>query len=407
MKLNNFVKIIERDHRVVLVNTCTRDWYKMSKEIFDILKYGIENEYSRSKFLSILYDGEDREILLKVINNLRRKGIILEDDDKESQIELNFTMAITDRCNLICNHCSYNANYCQNTTERITSEQMRERLNKILLLDPVSITFTGGEPMVREDFISLSEWVRTRFDRELALMTNGTLITEENVQSIIKTFSKIDISIDGVDENTCSQIRGKGVFSRVLKSVDLLQKNGFDKISLSMVDTHITHAYVEKFYDLNQRLGTHPVLRSFSAVGRGAYNKNQLQLQKSDYLEKPISLSEELKIKYQKNIKSSGCGAGKGIFFIDYDGSVYGCATLRELGYKLGDIDEIEKVIRFDRNVVYKEMIGNIPKKCKNCDVNIFCIECLADFLSVENDFEMFCNKRKKFLDDIIWKRGR
>ena len=40
MKFSEHVKLLERDNIIVLVNTCTRNWYKMSKEIFNILNYG-------------------------------------------------------------------------------------------------------------------------------------------------------------------------------------------------------------------------------------------------------------------------------------------------------------------------------------------------------------------------------
>lgn len=402
MKFSEYVKRVERENVILLVNTRTRDWYKISNEIFGIINYGVEKQYNREKLLAAMYDEEDRDIILKVINNLSNKGIIIEDDKTEIPAELNFTVAITNRCNLTCKHCSYSAKLCQNTIEKVTYEQLKDRLMKIIALKPTTITFTGGEPMVRSDFLGLSEWVRTKFEGQMFLMTNGTLITEENVDQLIKIYSHIDISIDGVDEWTCSQIRGEGVFTKVLKSVDLLQKKGFSKISLSMVDTHITHRFINQFFDLNKKLKTHPVLRNFSEVGRGKQNKEKLQLRQEDYSE--IELTDEFKKNYQKNFKASGCGAGKGVFFVDYDGAIYGCATLRELGYNLGNIEQVENVIDSSKNEKYKDMLGDIPEKCKLCDVNIFCIECLGDFLNTkQNNFESFCSERKRCLNDIVW----
>lgn len=358
--------------------------------------------------MAILYDEEDRNIIFKVINNLRNKDIILENQNEEPAYELDFTVAITDRCNLACKHCSYNAKLCHNTTEKITYEKLKKRLKKILELKPTSIIFTGGEPMIRSDFIEISRWLKTRFNGRMILMTNGTLIAKKNVGHIIELFSQIDISIDGVDENTCSQIRGTGVFSQVINTVELLQKNGFTKISLSMVDTHVTHKFIDQFYTLNRKLNTYPVLRSFSEVGRGEINKEQLHLRQQDYLEESQKSSETYDKNYRKRIKASGCGAGRGVFFVDYDGSVYGCASLRELGYKLGEVEHIEKVVDLNNNNIYIKMIEKIPEKCKRCDVNIFCIECLADFLKANENtyFEKICEERKKYFYDVIWKRG-
>lgn len=41
-------------------------------------------------------------------------------------------------------------------------------------------------------------------------------------------------------------------------------------------------------------MGTHPVLRSFSAIGRGEINKNMFELQDDDYIEKRINCRRNL-----------------------------------------------------------------------------------------------------------------
>lgn len=141
----------------------------------------------------------------------------------------------------------------------------------------------------------------------------------------------------------------------------------------------------------------------YSAVGRGEKNKHQLELKGEDYEESKQILSENVKTNFKRNFKSSGCGAGRGNFFVDYDGKIYGCATLREFGCKLGEINNIKEVINYEENASYKEMTRKIPEKCKKCDVNIFCIECLADFFEIEEEFETFCSERKKCIQDIVW----
>ncbi|WP_330653158.1 radical SAM protein, partial [Clostridioides difficile] len=73
--------------------------------------------------------------------------------------------------------------------------------------------------LIREDFFEIIKYIKQKLpDTKLILSTNGTLIDEHNVDFIITNFEKIDISIDGVDENTCSETRGKGVFHKVISS---------------------------------------------------------------------------------------------------------------------------------------------------------------------------------------------
>lgn len=64
-------------------------------------------------------------------------------------------------------------------------------------------------------------------------------------------------------------MRGKGVFSKVMNSVSLLKKYGMDKISMSMT-LGAKNAHLEEgFKELNNELGTYPLIRGFSAIGRG------------------------------------------------------------------------------------------------------------------------------------------
>lgn len=52
---------------------------------------------------------------------------------------------------------------------------------------------------------------------------------------ISDNFYAVEISLDGYDEETCSEIRGKDVFNKVMKAIGYLKDNGCDKISISMV----------------------------------------------------------------------------------------------------------------------------------------------------------------------------
>lgn len=114
--------------------------------------------------------------------------------------------------------------------------------------------------------------MRKAFEGIIILATNGTLIHKGNVSDIIQYIDRIDISVDGVDEESSRKIRGRGVFAKVLKSVELLKLNGFDSISLSMVLTEDNEKLEEQFLDLNRKLGTFPVLRRISWIGRALEN---------------------------------------------------------------------------------------------------------------------------------------
>ena len=81
---------------------------------------------------------------------------------------------------------------------------------------------------------------------------------------IIEKVNNIDISLDGADEESCSVIRGKGVFDRVVNNIDILKQKGFENISLSMVLSNNNLRYAQQFFELNRKLHTFPMLRALS-----------------------------------------------------------------------------------------------------------------------------------------------
>lgn len=109
-----------------------------------------------------------------------------------------------------------------------------ELLKLVEQLCPCEITVSGGEPMLHPDFLEISKRMRERFQGELVLSTNGTLITEEIAKEIVKYYDKFEISLDGACAQETDSIRGKGVFEKVMKAVSILKKYG-KRIALSAV----------------------------------------------------------------------------------------------------------------------------------------------------------------------------
>lgn len=413
-EFSKYLYKMEKNDDVLLINLQNGCWHRISKELYEIIQEFIDSKTSIDRLMDTLADDEDRKLIKKVIDVLCNYGIIKECKKKEKH-NFVFTFAITNKCNLYCRHCSYNAQYVNdsNYSERLSTKEIKKIFEEMLRLKPKAISLTGGEPLMRKDFFELLIYLRNRYNGIISIMTNGTLISKENVNLLAHYASQIDISIDGVNEYTCSQIRGKGVFEKVINAVDLLHNEGFTNISLSMVDSRITHEYISDFYKLNKKLNTFPVVRDFTPFGRGEKNQSELCIRenaKRDDKNRHCNLEE--KKQFQKKILASRCGAGCGSFFIDSDGQIYGCATLRELGYKIGGPSDsfnlsvlLPKIVNSNLKMQY-DFIKDLPEKCRECDVNIFCLECVADVLRIkdEMEFEKFCEIRKKAFEELIWR---
>ena len=55
-------------------------------------------------------------------------------------------------------------------------------LERAAALNPEQIVLSGGEPMVRKDFMELLQYLRQRFKNKISFSTNGLLINEANIK---------------------------------------------------------------------------------------------------------------------------------------------------------------------------------------------------------------------------------
>ena len=396
MKLNSNVACIEYKNKVILANKLTGMWLRITKEIYAYFIKALELKYERKEFVRSFMREEDQTYIGKLLDKMEEIGIL---GDAEFLFPKSIAFEITNRCNLTCTHCCFSAG---KQGEEMTTQKVTEILQKIIKWKPDKITITGGEPLLRNDLLEHLKFLREAFEGTIILATNGTLIHEGNISDIIQYIDRIDISVDGVDEESCRKIRGRGVFGKVLKSVELLKLNGFDSISLSMVLTEDKEKLEDQFLDLNRKLGTFPVLRRISWIGRAL--ENQKQLTSSQIL---YEHGAEIK-KDEKNMCTYGnCQNLVSKYHIRYDGYVYACQTIEDRKYSLGHIDQISEFNKITNNNLMF-MIEDLLKfnhKCRQCKVMPFCWKCPVEIMEYTKNGSMreHCNTVHDNLFHVIW----
>lgn len=399
-------------NRVLLFNSITGKSIKISKECHDVIKLGLDRHLSEEQLISALEEKEDKEYFGKLFRELRDSGIIIEKGQREPWKVEFVNVDITHRCNLSCIHCSMNAASLKEK-ERISTEDWKKIFDRLISIQPSSITISGGEPLIRKDIWELLEYLKAGYHGKLSVMTNGLLIHQENVDRLIGIFDDFNISLDGVDEETCSKIRGKGVFGRVMNTVELLQSRGADRISLSMVDVSYTHNYVERFKKLNEELGTYAMVRAFEPSGRGEANKEQLNIETKTAYDELMEYAKIIGSEKRQRDRGFSCGAARTEFHIDSFGDLYPCAPLEYEEFKLGNLLEIENFYdyiikeQYIQSSGYQNIEALMPHKnaeCKKCSVNMFCWSCLHDLYQSQKktDFIQKCSLKKKELQ-CMW----
>lgn len=402
-KFSNNSRVLVNNSRVVLGNRGTGDWIKVSKQVYDILNIGVEKKLSIKELNTYLYDEDDCKYINTIYDNLCYLGIIEDENNMEILGNKIVSLEITHRCNLSCTHCCIDADGIVSGKKDLTTIQIKEILNKIIEWNPKKVMLSGGEPMVRNDFLEILEYLRRNYKGYIVISTNGTCINKKNVDYLLKNANQIDMSLDGVDEETCSKIRGKGVFDKVINSINLLKSKGFERITLSMVISDKNEHLRNPFIELCNKLDVKPVIRGFYSIGRGEVNKGEFlnNDENQSYISKELT----------KKIGICNCSAMQRELFIGYDGSIYPCPTLIKSEYLLGNILSLKKIT--DLDIFKKEKKADLFldiielenfRKCKDCKVNLFCLSCPGVVEKIKED-KLAIENRCKVLKPALYKQ--
>lgn len=127
----------------------------------------------------------------------------------------------TSACNLKCTGC-WAAEYGHNLN--LTYEQLDSIITQGKELGVYFYMYTGGEPLVRKkDLIRLCE---KHNDCAFHAFTNGTLVDDAFCEEMERVGNlSLSISLEGFEEVNDLR-RGKGIFEKVMKSMDTLKAHG-------------------------------------------------------------------------------------------------------------------------------------------------------------------------------------
>ena len=152
----------------------------------------------------------------------------------------------TSACNLHCTGC-WAAEYGHKLN--LSFEDLDSIITQGKELGVYFYMYTGGEPLVRKaDIIRLCE---KHNDCEFHAFTNGTLVDEDFCKEMQRVGNlSLSISLEGFEEVNDLR-RGKGVFERVMKAMDLLKKYGLIfGTSICYTSKNISTVTSDEFLDM-------------------------------------------------------------------------------------------------------------------------------------------------------------
>ncbi len=288
---------------------------------------------------------------------------------------------ITGSCNLRCAHC-----YCPDKhpgAKELSSGEAYRVLDEMAACRVETVTFSGGEPLLRKDFLDIAEHAGSLGFSSVGVASNGTLIDKKSAKRLQNAGLSVQVSIDGDCAEIHDRIRGvEGAFSKAIRGIEILQDLGMT-VSVCTTATNLNVDRVPAIIGLMDSLDIAAYrVQGMIPAGRGAGNAAELRLSPSrmkllvGYLaEKKIQVSS-----YNFTLKpppyepfdchaGGGCSAANSICSITTDGIVVPCTYFQGMnGDSLRDhtfrrIWENSRLLNYFRGI----RLGDIKGLCRDC----------------------------------------
>lgn len=358
---------------------------------------------------------EDQNIL----NNLSTRYLKF----KNQKSNLYLTILPTERCNLVCSYC-FEKNKQQIDMQDMIQNDVIRFIQKYPS-DTYSITWFGGEPLLRIDILeNILSNLRTISNKRMinhSLITNATLLNNRTFE-LFKKFplSNIQIKLDGKRE-THDSIR---CFNNQTGTFDLI-KNNIIEFSKRFPNTHISirinisKSNSEEFIDLY-----HEMNHLFQINGISNYNIYPGFLKNFGSNENDLIFFNNLdKLQFYSNLRKNGIsyhGIPKNItkgciasinssLIIGADGALYKCwehiGIMKNIIGNIHDSDQINLAESSDKDL---NLLFN-SKECNNCAIMPICsFGCINDInnnteIQLQNRFcSLYRNNDYELLKSVL-----
>jgi heme d1 biosynthesis radical SAM protein NirJ len=178
------------------------------------------------------------------------------------------------RCNLTCKHC-YTTSADINFPNELSTENIYQVMDDLKAFKVPVLILSGGEPLLHPDIFNISQRAKD-MGFYVALSSNGTLITEQNIHQIAAiNYQYVGVSLDGIGSTHDTFRQQKGSFDASIRGIQLCREQGIKagiRFTLTQDNAHdfpamlqlMDDADIDKFY-----------LSHLNYGGRGNKNRKQ------------------------------------------------------------------------------------------------------------------------------------
>lgn len=326
---------------------------------------------------------------------------------------------LTERCNNNCTHCCINlpSDDQKAKSRELSTNEVQSILKEAADLGCMTVRYTGGEPLLREDFEELYVFAR-KLGLKVMIFTNATLITPHLARLFARMppLEKIEVTVYGMHKDSYEAVsRVPGSYEAAWRGINLLLEHNIPFVvkgtllppnqheldefeswasSLPGMDKPPTYSM---FFDLRSRRDSEKKnrliqkLRTSPEEGVKVLTRNHKEFKKNmqEFASKFMSVSGE-------NLFSCGAGAGGGC--VDAYGMFQPCMLLRhpDTTYNL-KTGSLKEALTKDFKKLRKRKAEN-PEyimRCARCFLKGLCEQCPAkswmEFGTLDNVVEYLC----------------
>jgi len=145
-------------------------------------------------------------------------------------------LSVTDRCDLRCVYCMSEDMQFVPRSQVLTLEEIENIAAAYVELGVTKIRITGGEPLVRNNIISLFNRLgKLEGLKDLTLTTNGTQLHKYAADLKAAGVTRINISLDTLNPELFHTITRNGKIEKTLQGIDAAIGQNFNKVKINSV----------------------------------------------------------------------------------------------------------------------------------------------------------------------------